>query len=232
MIVNRGPQFVQLMNGYPNRRSPGSASSARQSAQVALSAETRARRRPVGSLGAIENPAAPFGVMGCAVTRSTRASGGASRSIRTRNFRTDSAAPSTSAKTPSTSLPPHPARPSRDAREHTNGRNPSPLTTPSTRTDVRMRWVTRPVCPLRGAQATGRSEVLSSPCPLVTHPFDSDHVGRVEYVPPPVMPCLDQAVRAQLYAGEGELVGGEGLYGAGASPEDEEPPRLADQRGE
>ena len=194
--MNRGPQFVQLMNGYPNRRSPGSASSARQSAQVALSAETRARRRPAGSLGAIANPVAPLGVMACAVTRSTRASGGASRSTRSRNFLTDSAGPSTSAKTPSTSLPTHPARPSRAAREYTNGRNPTPWTTPSTRTDVRMRWVTRPVCPLGGAQATSGSEVLSPARPLVTHPFDGDHVGRVEYIPPPVVPRLDQAVRA------------------------------------
>src|ERR1035438_4077905 len=60
-MVNLGPQFVQLMNGYPNRRSSGSASSARQSAQVALSAETSARRRPDRSLATIENPVAPPG---------------------------------------------------------------------------------------------------------------------------------------------------------------------------
>ena len=30
-MVKRGPQLVQLMNGYPNRRSPGSRSSLRQS---------------------------------------------------------------------------------------------------------------------------------------------------------------------------------------------------------
>ena len=46
-MVNRGPQLVQLMNGYPWRRSAGSASSRRQSAQVAVSAETRVRRSPV-----------------------------------------------------------------------------------------------------------------------------------------------------------------------------------------
>src|ERR1700680_588322 len=99
------------MNGYPNRRSPGSASSARQSAQVALSAATRARRRPDGSLGAIENPPAPFGAMACAVTRSTRASGGASRSTKARNFRTESAEPSTSANTPADIIPTPPGQP-------------------------------------------------------------------------------------------------------------------------
>ena len=43
-MVNLGPQLVQLMNGYPNRRSAGSESSRRQSAQVAVSADTRVRR--------------------------------------------------------------------------------------------------------------------------------------------------------------------------------------------
>src|SRR6266487_1212985 len=136
-MVNRGPQLVQLMNGYPNRRSAGSASSARQSSQVALSAETSARRRPVWSLAAIANPAAPVGTIAAAVTRSTRASGGACVSSSPRNCSTHAAAPSTSAKTPSTSLPTHPARPSRVAREYTKGRKPTPCTTPSTRTDAR-----------------------------------------------------------------------------------------------
>ena len=39
-MVNRGPQLVQLMNGYRYLRSAGSASSRRQSAQVAVSADT------------------------------------------------------------------------------------------------------------------------------------------------------------------------------------------------
>ena len=45
-MVNRGPQLVQLMNGYLWRRSAGSDSSRRQSAQVAVSADTRVRRSP------------------------------------------------------------------------------------------------------------------------------------------------------------------------------------------
>ena len=52
-MVNRGPQLVQLMNGYLNRGSAGSASSRRQSAQVAASAAISARRRPAGSLATI-----------------------------------------------------------------------------------------------------------------------------------------------------------------------------------
>ena len=45
-MVNRGPQLVQLMNGYRNLRSAGSDSSRRQSAHVAVSAATRVLRRP------------------------------------------------------------------------------------------------------------------------------------------------------------------------------------------
>ena len=58
-MVNLGPQLVQLMNGYLWRRSAGSASSRRQSAQVAVSADTRVRRSPVwASLAAMTNSAA------------------------------------------------------------------------------------------------------------------------------------------------------------------------------
>ena len=84
--------------------------------------------------------------MAAAVTRSTRASGGAWASSRPRNSLTHAALPSTSANTPSTSLPTHPASPSRVAREYTKGRKPTPCTTPSTRTDARTLLVTRPVC--------------------------------------------------------------------------------------
>lgn len=40
MIVNRGPQLVQFVNGYRNLGSAGSNNSAKQSAQVAASAGT------------------------------------------------------------------------------------------------------------------------------------------------------------------------------------------------
>ena len=145
-MVNLGPQLVQLMNGYPNRRSAGSVSSRRQSAQVAVSADTRVRRRrrparpprPGGSLAAMAKDADRLGVMALVVTRSILASGGASRSSRRRNSLTAAAGPSTSTNTPSRSLPTSPVRPSPVARVYTNGRKPTPWTTPSTRTAVRI----------------------------------------------------------------------------------------------
>src|SRR5215218_10077780 len=129
-MVNRGPQLVQLMNGYRWRRSAGSASSRRQSAQVAVSGETRVWRSPPARLGAIANPDDPVGSSGVAVTRSITARGAVS------------AAPSTSTNTPPASLPTSPASPSRPARACTNGRNPTPCTIPSTRTRVRVSPIT------------------------------------------------------------------------------------------
>ena len=124
-MVNLGPQLVQLMNGYPNRRSAGSMSSRRQSAQVAVSADTRVRRRladqpgpvfPGSSLAAMAKDADRRGVMALVVTRSILASGGASRSSRRRNSLTAATGPSTSTNTPSRSLPTSPVRPSPVAR--------------------------------------------------------------------------------------------------------------------
>ena len=43
MIVNRGPQSVQVMKGWPWRRLAGSRSSARQASQVAMSGGTSVR---------------------------------------------------------------------------------------------------------------------------------------------------------------------------------------------
>src|SRR5271165_7626893 len=109
-MVNLGPQLVQLMYGYPNRRSAGSMSSRRQSAQVAVSADTRVRRcladqpgpvGPAGSLAAMAKDADRLGVMALVVTRSILASGGASRSSRRRNSLTAASGPSTSTNTPS-----------------------------------------------------------------------------------------------------------------------------------
>src|SRR2546427_781631 len=137
-MVNLGPQLVQLMNGYPNRRSAGSESSRRQSAHVAVSADTRVLRDPADLLAAMANDADPLGVMALVVTRSILASGGASRSSRWRNSPTAAAGPSTSTNTPPTSLPTSPLRPSPVASVYTNGRKPTPWTTPSTRIAVRI----------------------------------------------------------------------------------------------
>ncbi len=110
-MVNRGPQLVQLMNGYPKRRSAGSVSSRRQSAHMALSAATGVFRWPPGPLGEIEKEAVPSGGMFLVATRSILASGGASRSSATRNRSTSGGAPSTSANTPPASFPTRPPRP-------------------------------------------------------------------------------------------------------------------------
>jgi hypothetical protein len=111
-MVNRGPQLVQLMNGYSWRRLAGSLSSARQSAQVAVSAEIRVRRSPVWlSLAAMTKDAERTGRRALVVTRSILASGGASPSSRPRNSATAACGPSTSANTPSRSLPTSPVSP-------------------------------------------------------------------------------------------------------------------------
>src|ERR1035438_5188533 len=134
------------MNGYRYRRSAGSASSRRQSAHVAVSADTRVPRRPVGPLAAMVNDSDPvdplrvpgdLGGMSVAPIRSILASGGASRCNPRRNFLTSSAGPSTSTNTPSASLPTNPDRPSPVASVYTNGRKPTPCTIPSTRIAVR-----------------------------------------------------------------------------------------------
>src|SRR5215831_13287730 len=210
-MVNLGPQLVQLMNGYAKRLSAGSASSARHSSQVALSAETSARRRPVWSLATIENPRAPLGAMAAAVTRSTRASGGGCASSRPRNSLTPAAEPSTSANTPSTSLPTHPASPSRVASEYTKGRKPTPCTTPSTRIDARTMLVTRPVSrfrpgpandPPRTAAAGVRGWAAESLCVIGSDgcglPFMRDFAARA------VMPLLAPVNQAPPMRGREE----------------------------
>ena len=70
---------------------------------------------------------------GATVTRSTRARGGAS--VRRRRAKASSAAtgPAASTSTRPAALRTRPASPSSVARRHTNGRKPTPWTTPSTR---------------------------------------------------------------------------------------------------
>src|SRR5664280_1004590 len=84
-------------------------------------------------------PPSPVGGIASAVTRSTTASAGARSRRAVTNSPTAPDAPSASAKTPSTSLPTKPATPSSAASACTNGRYPTPWTTPSTRTRTRAR---------------------------------------------------------------------------------------------
>ena len=100
MMVKRGPQFVQVMNGWRWRRSAGSASSRRQSAHVATSGE--ASVRPARSVvdGPMRKPVPPRGATSMAVMRSTTASGGGSLAQPPLERLDGDGAPSTSTTTP------------------------------------------------------------------------------------------------------------------------------------
>lgn len=114
--MNRGPQCVQVMNGCRYRRSAGSASSRRQSSQVAVSGETRVRPGPPEE-GRMVNTEPSFsrGTARCS-TDSTTASGGGRVPIRAQNSATSAAGPSTSASTPRALLVTQPVSPSSCAR--------------------------------------------------------------------------------------------------------------------
>lgn len=118
-MVKRGPQCVQVTKGWRWRRSAGSASSARQSAQVATSGETSVRPGPPVREATMVNPAPPTGGTRRWSTASTTASGGASAASRSQNSDTAAGAPSTSATTPSGVLVTCPARPRPVARAYT-----------------------------------------------------------------------------------------------------------------
>ncbi len=100
-MVKRGPQCVQVMKGWRWRRSAGSASSVRQSGQVATSGETSVRAGPPVREAMMVNPAPPATGTSWWSTVSTTASGGASAASRSQNRDTAAGAPSTSATTPS-----------------------------------------------------------------------------------------------------------------------------------
>ncbi len=98
--MNRGPQFVQLINGYRNLRSRGFISSRKQSSQTLTSGEIKARAAASIRLGAIRNS-----VSGCnSASRGARTvifvRGGTSFGNRSRNLSTASASPCTSMLTP------------------------------------------------------------------------------------------------------------------------------------
>ncbi len=153
-MVYRGPHEVQLTNGWPKRRSRGSRSSRAQSAQVAVSGETRARRGPEVSLSRTSKPRPPATGRSSALTRSTRASGGG-RVRASSSVATAAGGPSTSRTTPSGSLPTQPVSPRAVASRQTKGRNPTPWTTPETRT--RRRTSVGPVSTPTGAPPARRT---------------------------------------------------------------------------
>ena len=117
-IVYRGPQSVQLVNGYRWRRSVGSATSAMHAEHGAVSTLTGTAGAPCSSLCSIAEP----GVRRrparstAETTSSTRASGGASSRSETASASIVDGSPSTSMSTPPLSLRTKPARPSSTAR--------------------------------------------------------------------------------------------------------------------
>src|SRR6516164_1326308 len=79
----------------------------------------------------------PAGDTSCAVTDTTRASGGASSTSRRRSSAMHSASPSTSMSTPALSFCTEPASRRATACRYTNGRKPTPCTVPVTRSRQR-----------------------------------------------------------------------------------------------
>jgi hypothetical protein len=61
IMLKRGPQFVQLANGYRYRLFEGSKISRRQSGQVAISGSTMDVAHPDVSLSRMLNPETPVG---------------------------------------------------------------------------------------------------------------------------------------------------------------------------
>ncbi len=76
-----------------------------------MSADTRVRAFPAGSLATMAKDDDPRGGTAAVATRSILASGGASRRSAPTNSVTTAAGPSTSANTPSASFPTNPLRP-------------------------------------------------------------------------------------------------------------------------
>ena len=75
-MVKRGPQFVQLVKGYPKRRSAGSRISRRQSGQVARSAGIDTRRSDEGDDATISKAAAARPSIGIIWSSAICAAGG------------------------------------------------------------------------------------------------------------------------------------------------------------
>src|ERR1700733_10952831 len=132
MIVNLGPQSVQVMNGWRYRRLPGSNSSRRQALHVGTWGGTRVRWLPAFVEATIRKPSSTRGATGSALTAVIRASGGGSADSRRVNSERVRGDPCASMNTAAASLPTNPVTPSSVASRCTNGRNPTPCTTPVT----------------------------------------------------------------------------------------------------
>src|ERR1035441_43846 len=112
MMVYRGPQLVQLVKAYPNRRLPGSVQSARHAAQVAMSGEISANLPVSATLGRMRNSRSPVGGREVTARSWIQASGGCSVPNASRKAAIAAGAPSTSAIRPEESF--------RRSEEHTS----------------------------------------------------------------------------------------------------------------
>jgi len=125
-MVNRGPQFVQFVNGYRWRRSAGSENSRAHSGQVAMSGGIVESAIPSRRLDRIVNPGIPVGALLRTEKRVRLAAGGISGPKRARKRESAAAFPSRWMTTLPGVFSTHPASPHREASRWTNGRNPTP----------------------------------------------------------------------------------------------------------
>src|SRR5882672_7502456 len=120
------------MNGYRYRRFEGSNNSARHASHVATSGQTKTSDRSPTRLGSMRKPTSPRHRSARVETDSTRASGGGLVVSARSNRSSASRSPSTSMTTPAGLLVTKPLRWRWEARPCTNGRKPTPWTTPWT----------------------------------------------------------------------------------------------------
>src|SRR5580658_6698572 len=111
MMVYRGPQWVQLVNGYPKRRFAGSPKSRQHSSQVPMSGGTSANAPASSRLARMEKPASPWTAISEAVISAISANfGGSSLSVRQNSSSADPR-PSISMMTPDDELKTNPVNP-------------------------------------------------------------------------------------------------------------------------
>src|SRR3954447_9833397 len=145
------------------------------------------------------NPVPPRGVSSHCCTSATTASGGASVTSRRPNDATSSASPSTSTVTPRGVFTTDPASPRRAAVTYTNGRKPTPCTTPETWKRRRTRVVR---CLSGGAAPSGtRHHALRFRVAPAAHQLQPGHGSRGPrgIDPPHGEPHVDEPPFARLH---------------------------------
>jgi len=130
-MVKRGPQLVQLMNGYPARRSAGFSNSCRQSSQRAISGGIPVLALCPATLARmLKPPSGRSAVSGRSSTEKILESGGASRCSWSLKDASRSLVAAALMRTPALELLTVPEILRRVARLYTKGRKPTPWTMP------------------------------------------------------------------------------------------------------